>query len=225
MKYLVLALIIVVLGGLWILFSQGVISMPQNPMDQTATTTPATTGQNPGTAQPGAATGGQTTAPGSGTATGLKSFSTPFGFSFQYPGTMTLQTTGLAAGSFKAPGAVGVAALYAQMGTVVDRLTLSVSSEPADVGDCAKQTTTSSTATINGAIFTKYASSATAEGQLTNTTTYQIKQNQACFEIRDVVTTSDIAKLSASEVAQQKANVDAAAALMGTIVASYRLTY
>jgi hypothetical protein len=108
---------------------------------------------------------------------------------------------------------------------VVERLIMSVSSEPADVGACAKVTSQTTTATIDGKPFVVTKTSATQGSSITDTTVYQVLRNRTCFEVRDAVTYSSNTHLTAAELEQQRQNLKASAALMGTIVQSYKVNY
>lgn len=218
--WIVVGVLVVLVLGWWIFTMSGAAPAANN--GQTATTTVQTGTQTGTQTQTGTPATG-TLAPGATGGT-LKSFSSPYGFNFQYPSVLTLETSGLGTGGFTQQAAVGVAAVHVQIGTVVDRLVMSVSSEPADVGSCDKSTTQTSTATIDGKIFTTSKVSTNKDGNFTDTTVYRILRNQTCFELRDSVTYSDNARLTATQAEQQRLNIQAAKASIGTVVQSYKVT-
>lgn len=211
--WLVGVLVVVAIGSWWYLSST-----------PGTTETPATQTTQGGQQATGA-TGSNSTG-GSQSASGPKTYANPaFAFSFQYPASAPLETSGLAAGGLEAQGAIGVVAVYTQMGTVVDRLTVSVSKEPVDVGACmTKPSTTSSTATINGVPFLKYQTQEDVQGKVVTTTTYRTVHNSTCYELLDVVTSTTANQLSVAEIETQRANVAAASALIASIIQSFRFS-
>lgn len=206
---------LVVIGGaaLWYLNTPGMqgVSTDTNPI------VAQNNQQKPGT--------GGTPGAGAQGAQGLKSYSNPaFGFSFQYPASVSLETSGFGAGGFKAQGAIGVVAVYTRMDTVVNRLTVSMSAEPSDVGECTTTASNTKPVTINGAYFTTYTTHETKDAQVIDSTVYRIKRDKNCYELREVITSTIEAKLTAAQVQQQKANSAATSALINSIVQTFRFT-
>lgn len=216
------AVVVLLMVGIVFVNSSGPAGMPGTVASTTETGTP--TGQQATGGRP--ATGGtQTGTPGSQATPGaLKMHVSTYGFSVQYPSPIIAETSGLGTGSFATQGSVGAAAFTSSIGTVADRLLITVSSEPRDLGECAKTTTQTSTATINGVVFVTSKSSKEEGGNYTDTTVYQTVHNQTCFDIRESVTYATNARLTATEAEQQRLNMQASAALMSTIINSFKFT-
>lgn len=208
--------VVIVAGALWYMQNGAVPSLSTNLPGEVLS--PTSTGQTTtGAGSSGNPTGGSTS--GSAQTGGAKTYSsTAYGFSFQYPSSMTLETSGFAPGGFTAQGAVGVVSVSSRMDTVVDRFTVSVSSEPSDLGKCTGGTTN---ATIGGIPVVKAQSTETKEGQDITTTTYRVMRNTMCYELRDTVVTSVTAELTATQKAQQNANIAASTALVGSILQTF----
>ncbi len=199
-------------------------SNPASMPGTAATTTEAgAVAGRPATGQP-AAGGTPAGTPGGATPGTLKMHSSTYGFSVQYPSPIIFETSGLGTGSFETLGSVGAAAFTSSIGTVADRLLITVSSEPRDLGQCAKTTRQTSTATINGVIFVTSKLTAEVGGNYTDTMVYQTVHGQTCFDLRESVTYSTNARLTATEADQQRLNMQASAALMSTIINSFQFT-
>lgn len=151
--------------------------------------------------------------------------SAAYNFSFEYPAGATLETVGLSSGGLQGESAVGIAAAYVRFDNVVDRLAVNVSAFPSDVGSCMnKPHPQTSTATISGVPFLTYKIEEEVQGQMVVTTVYRVVRNSVCYEIRDVVNSPVIAQLTAAEVAQRTANIEAAKAFSSSILNSFTFT-
>ena len=157
-----------------------------------------------------------------------------YGFSVQYPTSLMLETTGLSSGGFAGQSAVGAVSMYVANGGIIERLSVNVSSDSADVGNCtvAPQSPEStgehasnvSTVNINGTSFLKYQLSDLAAGQSVNSTVYRAVRNNTCYEIRDTISSTASNRLSAEENQKQSTDIAAASAIIGPIVQSFRFT-
>ncbi|MBX4192108.1 hypothetical protein KW798_01340 [Candidatus Parcubacteria bacterium] len=213
-------IVAVVAVGLW-----WFVSSPESlgtPGQATTTVTPGNTHPSGGTttAKPGGTAG---SASGSST-TGLQTFSsTAYGFSFQYPRSMTLDKENLSAGGFTAQGSLGLAAPYARIGTVVDRFQVSVSQQAADLGNCTKDLPGSpKSSTINGQIFTTYTTEEMKGSSNITTRVHRIVHNTTCYELRETLTAPVTVNLPGSQIEQQKADTAAIITLVETVRASFK---
>ena len=155
-----------------------------------------------------------------------------YGFSFQYPTSLSLETTGLSTGGLQGASTIGVVSTYVTMSNVIDRLTVNASSDPSDVSNCMVAPNSSdptgehasnvSTLNINGTSFLRYQLSDLAAGQSVNITAYHAVRNNTCYEMRDMVSSTASNRLSAEENQQQSANITAASAIIVPIVQSFR---
>ncbi len=146
-----------------------------------------------------------------------------YGFSFEYPSSMTIETA-IGPGGFTAQGAVGVIGAFTRMETVVERFSVSVSKEPTDVGTCTKGVGRTWTTTVDGVPFVTYQVSESKDGQNITSTVYRVMHEAFCYELRDTVVSSVTAELTAHQNAQQNANIEATGALVDSLVESFRFT-
>lgn len=144
-------------------------------------------------------------------------------FSFEYPSSMTIETA-VSPGGFSAQGAIGVIAAFIRISTVVERFSVSVSKEPSDVGTCTKGVGRTWTTTVDGVPFVTYQVTESKEGQNITSTVYRVMHGTFCYELRDTVVSSVTAELTAHQNAQQNANIEAAGALVDSLVQSFRFT-